>query len=42
MKTSVEQWQRWGGRGQRALFATMCAAVQLPDIFTTTKPLVLM
>ncbi|MPC44832.1 hypothetical protein E2C01_038511 [Portunus trituberculatus] len=25
----------------RALFTTMCVAVQLPDIFTTTKPLVL-
>ncbi|MPC08424.1 hypothetical protein E2C01_001010 [Portunus trituberculatus] len=34
-----------GGSGEgeaRALFTAMCAAVRLPDIFTTSKPLVLM
>ncbi|MPC68511.1 hypothetical protein E2C01_062713 [Portunus trituberculatus] len=31
-----------GEREVRGLFTSMCAAVRLPDIFTTNKPLVLM
>ncbi|MPC40848.1 hypothetical protein E2C01_034421 [Portunus trituberculatus] len=40
----VLEWDNGGGgEGEaRSLFITMCVAIQLPDIFTTNKPLVLM